>query len=95
VLQEQLGDRSPWRCEIALRPEGAWARDHGIELLFSWDDSSAVEDGAAGVEMRFRTGFILARARAFSTPDERRRFVEAARAARALAESHRTSPPRA
>ena len=92
VLREQLGDRSPWRCEIELRPEGAWSRDHGVELLFSWGDSAAVEDGAAGVELRFRAGFILARAHAFATPDERRRFVEAARS---LAESHRTSPPRA
>lgn len=79
-LREQLGDKLTWVCEIELRPEGAWSRDHGVELMFPWSEATAVEDVADGIQLRFRSGVILARNRAFAAQEERKRFIEVARA---------------
>ncbi len=89
VLRDQLGNVSSWRCEIELRRDGAWSRGSGVELLLPWADCAAIDDGDAGVELRFRSGFILARSRAFATAGDRNRFIDAARA---LTRAHVSNP---
>jgi len=80
AFREQLGDRTTWRCEIELRNEGVWSRDHGVEFVFPWSDSTEILSSDAGVELRFRTGFIVARSRAFETAEDRQSFLAEAKA---------------
>lgn len=77
-LAIQFGDGA-FRCEIELRPEGAWARQEHVEVKFGWNDLLAAEDFPDGVELRFRGGYLLARARAFASPADRAEFLESAR----------------
>jgi len=77
-LAIQFG-QGAFRCEIELRPEGAWARQEHVEVKFGWNDLLAAEDFPDGVELRFRGGYLLARARAFASTADRAEFLESAR----------------
>lgn len=79
VLAEQAGKEAHSICEIELRKEGVWSRSRGIEILFDWQDLTLLEDAPDAIEFHFRGGFVMARDRAFSTPDERATFMESAR----------------
>ena len=80
-LAGQYGLSGSWTFEIELRPDGAWTRSRGLEMTFLWPQARGVEDLDAGVLLRFQSGLILVRTRAFASPDVRRAFVETARAA--------------
>lgn len=72
---EQLGNRDAFECVIELRPEGAWIRQNDAEVLLPWKDAVAVRDAEDGVELVFRSGFILARDRGFASVDQRAAFL--------------------
>ena len=77
---EQLGNRQAFDCVIELRPEGAWARQNDAEVLLPWKDAVAVRDAEDGVELGFRSGFMLARDRGFASADQRAAFLARAQA---------------
>lgn len=79
VVSEQLGGVSSIRCEIELRPDVVWARQHGIEITFPWSQAARVEDTGDAIELWFRPGLVTARNRAFATAGERQRFLEISR----------------
>src|SRR5262245_24257675 len=78
ALVEQLGTDT-MRCEIELRREGTWLRQRNIEVTHAWRDLMSFADSELGIELRFRDGYLLVRARAFQTPDDRATFVTAVR----------------
>jgi hypothetical protein len=55
-----------------------WAAANGTEILFAWSRLKRVVDGD-DVEVWFDPGLAVIRARAFTTADDRREFVEAIR----------------
>lgn len=77
--QEQLGTRESFHCVIELRPEGAWSRQNDAEVLLPWRDAVGIRDSEGGIELHFRSGFMMARNRAFASPAGRVAFLQRAR----------------
>lgn len=77
LLKEELGSK-PMRCDVELRADGVWMRQQNIEILHAWKDLISIDDGADGVEMRFRGSYLLIRSRAFTSAQERATFFDAA-----------------
>jgi hypothetical protein len=77
LVREQLAKAQSMRCTIELRPTGVWALQDGTEILHSWSDLEEVIDSADDLELRFRNGFVIARNRGFSSPDQRAEFFAA------------------
>ena len=46
----------------------------GVEAQWAWRALGEVKETERGVEMWFETGIVIARSRAFSTPEEQERF---------------------
>jgi hypothetical protein len=79
LITEQLGSSGPYTCSIELRPEGAWVAQPGVELTFPWREATRVEDAADGVIVMFKGGRVLARSRAFTSPEHREMFLRKVR----------------
>ena len=68
------------RCDVELRRDGLRLQQQNFEMFYRWSDAISIEDVDAGIELRFRAGFVMVRARAFATPEERAAFLTLARA---------------
>jgi len=79
-LREHLGGEGPHLCSVELRPEHVWSRQNGVEYLFPWTEATAVSDNPDGILIVFRGGRVLARNRGVASPEQRREFLEIARA---------------
>jgi len=79
-VRDHVDGANVLRCEIELRPEGAWVRQPYGEMLFDWGEAVAVTDAGDAIELHFERGFVLARNRAFPTLADRERFLALARA---------------
>ena len=88
AVSEQFGGAPSVHCEIELREDAVWTRQHGMELTFPWKQVYRVEDTSDAVELWFRPGLVTARNRAFAGAAERRHFMETARR---LAQEHAAS----
>jgi hypothetical protein len=86
VYSELTGGRDTFRCEIELRPDGFWTRQHDVETLTPWSKLVVVAEIEDGIELRFATTLVVARNRAFATPADRRAFLDEVRG---RAASHR------
>lgn len=77
--KEQLKGEGPFTCEVALTGEGVTARQFSMVTSVPWSEVSRVEAAAESVEIWTRSGgIIVVRDRAFSSPEEKRDFVELA-----------------
>jgi hypothetical protein len=83
-LRAELDGDGPWTCEMELRPEGFWSRSGGAELTLPWRDLRSVEPAGDDLQLLFRGGVVVARARAFASAEDRAAFAAAARAAAGL-----------
>jgi hypothetical protein len=79
-VRDHVNEANVLRCEIELRPDGAWVRQPYGEMLFDWGEAVAVTDPGDAIELHFERGFVLARNRAFATAAERESFLSRARA---------------
>ena len=68
-------------CELELRPAGIWVRQQGIEVTFPWSQSAGMTDNGNDIEIVFDPlSLVVLRNRYFSSPAERQRFLDEARA---------------
>lgn len=75
--KERLKGEGPFSCEVELTGEGVTARQFSTVTSVPWSEVSRVEAAADSVEIWTRSGgIIVVRDRAFSSPEEKRRFVE-------------------
>lgn len=79
-LEEQFDGPGPYGFEIELRADGVWTRQVRGEAKHPWSEVTDIEETAAGIEIRLRTGLIVARNRAFATPVAREAFLSSGRA---------------
>jgi hypothetical protein len=79
VYSELTSGRDTFRCEIELRPDGFWTRQHDVETLTPWWKLVDVDEIDDGIALRFATTLVVARNRAFATPADRRAFLDEAR----------------
>jgi len=81
VIVEQLSDGSTMPCELELRPAGIWVRQQGLEVTFPWSQSAGITDSGNDIEIVFNPlSLVVLRNRYFSSPAERQRFLDEARA---------------
>jgi hypothetical protein len=80
-LVEQYGGPGPFPTQFEIRPEGLWAKSKALEITFPWSNLDGIEERGGDVELTFRPGFVVIRARAFSTPEDRARFIAGIRQA--------------
>lgn len=75
--QEAFGDAGPFVCEVEVSPVGVWVRQMNTQITHEWESIKGVEEMGDGIDIITRTGgCIVVRDRAFSSPDERRKFIE-------------------
>jgi hypothetical protein len=77
-LRETLGT-APYTFIAEHRDTGLWFRQHDLEALWNWSALRETKETERGVEMWFDTGIVVARKRAFATPEDQHRFAERAR----------------
>jgi hypothetical protein len=81
VIVEQLRDGSTMPCELELQPGGIWIRQQGVEVTFPWSQSAGITDNGNDIEIVFSPlSLVVLRNRYFSSPAERQRFLDEARA---------------
>jgi YcxB-like protein len=78
--RERLGGDGPFVCEVELSEQGVTTEQFGTRSTRPWSAVAAFEETDASVNISTREGgWILVRDRAFSSPDEKKRFVELGR----------------
>ena len=76
------------RCDVELRPDGLQLQPQNFEMFYRWTDVVSIDDVDAGIELRFLARYVMVRARAFATADDRASFLALARS---LAQSARAA----
>lgn len=86
VVAEMMPAPGPYICEVEIRSEGVWLRQMNKQIIYEWQSVEAIDETHDSVEVFTRDGGgVVIRDRAFGSGDERRQFIEMARAR--LAES--------
>jgi hypothetical protein len=81
IARGLFGNASSFLCEVELRPDGVWVRSMNRQTIYEWPTVEEVKDTSDSVDIFTRDGSgVVVRNRAFSSPEERTRFVELARA---------------
>jgi hypothetical protein len=79
--REKLKSDGPFSCEVELTGEGVTSRQFSTTTSFPWASVERIVEVPEGVEIwGRRSGLIVVRERAFATAEQKRRFVDYARA---------------
>jgi hypothetical protein len=75
LVRELYGGKG-FHCVFEIREHGLWCTARDTEVTLAWSRFVRIVE-AGDLELWFDPGLAVIRARAFSTLDEKRRFVEA------------------
>jgi len=79
ICRERLGIVGPVKIEVELSERGVWSKQFHTEILRAWQGVTAVEEAADSIDFFTSDEQMLAvRKRAFSTEDEKKRFLSLA-----------------
>jgi hypothetical protein len=76
--QEKFGDADTYICEVELTPIGVWVKQMNTQITHEWESVEEIEETVGGVDIVTRLGGVSVQNKAFSTAEERRRFIELA-----------------
>jgi hypothetical protein len=76
--QEKFGDADTYICEVELTPIGVWVKQMNTQITHEWESVEEIEETVDGVDIITRLGGVSVQNEAFSTAEERRRFIELA-----------------
>lgn len=94
VAREIFGDANSFLCEVELRTDGVWVRSMNRQTLFEWASVEEVKETSDSVDIFTREGSgVVVRNRAFSSPEDRSRFIELARTGIDSTHAAFVSPP--
>ena len=88
VISAEPSTTQVMRCDVELRPDGLQLQPQNFEMFYRWTDVVSIDDVDAGIELRFLARYVMVRARAFATADDRASFLALARS---LAQSARAA----
>jgi|SRR5215831_17450117 len=90
VLRESYGDENEFVCTVELLPEGLKTNSINIESIAPWETLEVVTTSDS-VDIFSRRGGVVVRNRAFSSNEERDRFIDLVRSSinRARGENQR------
>jgi hypothetical protein len=86
IFREQFGD-GPVACVFEARADALWIEARGVTTIQPWILLQDVAESPRGIELQFRHGMTIIRARAFATGQVRSAFVQRIR--ERLADSQR------
>lgn len=78
-LKESYGDRNDFQCEVELTAHEIRISQDNTRSLYEWKSVEEIVVSADRVEIFRRAGLVVVRNRAFSSTEERERFIELAR----------------
>jgi len=76
--QEKFGDTDTFFCEVELTPIGVWVKQMNTQITHEWESVEEIEETADSVDIVAKLGGVSVQDRAFSTAEERRKFIELA-----------------
>ena len=76
--QEKFGDTETFICEVELTPIGVWVKQMNTQITYEWESVEAIEETADSIDIITKPGDVSVQDRAFSTAEERRKFIELA-----------------
>ena len=76
--QEKFGDTDAFICEVELTPIGVWVKQMNTQITHEWESVEEIEETADSVDIVTKLGGVSVRDRAFSTAEERKKFIELA-----------------
>ena len=79
IVKERYGEENEFVCEVELLPEGLKTSGQNIQASTEWETIQEVVSTSDSVDIFGRKGGVIVRNRAFSSPEERQRFIELAR----------------
>ena len=78
--REKFGGAGPFLCEVELTPVGVWVRQMNTQVTHEWESVERLEVTPDSVDIITRAGGgVVVRDRAFSSAEEREKFIELAR----------------
>jgi hypothetical protein len=81
LLQEQFGNADGFLCEVELTSDGVSVRQMKRQVMYEWASVAEIQETKDSINIFTRDGGgVIVRDRAFSTPAEKREFLELARA---------------
>jgi hypothetical protein len=79
LLRERYGDEHEFVCTVEVLPEGLKTSTVNIESVVPWETLEEIVTTRDSVDIFSRRGGVIVRNRAFSSTEERQRFVELVR----------------
>jgi len=78
LIKERYGEESQFDCQVELLPQGVKTNTSDVELTLPWETIAEIVETSDSVDIFARQGFCIIRNRAFSSGDERQRFIDLA-----------------
>lgn len=78
LVKEKYGEQREFLCTVDLLPEGVKVSSAEVELMFPWETVEEILGTNDSVDIFSRAGICVVRNRAFSSADERQRFINVA-----------------
>ena len=79
IAKERYGEENEFLCEVELLPEGLKGSGENIQRTIEWETVEDVVPTDDSVDIFGRKDGVVVRNRAFSSAEERTRFIELAR----------------
>ena len=79
IVKERYGEENEFLCEVELLPEGLKGSGENIQRTIEWETIEEVVPTDDSVDIFGRKDGVVVRNRAFSSAEERTRFIELAR----------------
>ena len=76
-IRECYGDENEFVCAVEMLPEGLRTRTANVESMVPWKTLEEIVTTSDSVDIFTRRGGVVIRNRAFTSDEEKQRFVEA------------------
>lgn len=77
-VKETHADENEFPCEVELTPAAVLIREGATQTVLEWPKVAEISVTSDSVDIFGRTGGVIVRDRAFTSPDEKREFVRVA-----------------
>src|SRR5882762_5657740 len=79
LCEENAGPDKTFNCEVELNQSGIHAKTNGIQIIYSWENVTDIQETQDSVDIYSgKGGLVVVRNRAFTSPEERLQFIELA-----------------
>ena len=88
--EENVGSARTFTCEVELDESGLHTQSNDAQIIFDWRNVEEIKETEDSVDIYFaKGGLMVTRNRAFTSTEERQRFIELAKQYSKVAEASR------